>query len=126
VGRSSVAGSKLRSKLEAAGIPEDLIRLAVEMRMGYARRVRTSTYMQPDEVENLEDTVKSAVLSLRARFAAGEPEMTGAKFHSLCIAEMDRLCGYMKPLNVDRSAFIKGYLYDIADRCLLRFDRAQP
>jgi hypothetical protein len=121
---ASASGGKLAKKMEDARLPDDLVNLAVELRRGYAAALRTSQYMKSEERELLQDRVRSEVLSLRARFAADQLATDAPGFHARCVERMDAI---NRELNGgDRSAFLKGCMYDIADRCLLRFTRSSP
>jgi hypothetical protein len=62
-------------------------------------------------------------MSLRARFAAGQLDLDSAAFHVLCLDRMDAVNAERPAGHEDRSAFLKGCMYDITDRCLLRFVR---
>ena len=121
-GSSASSGGKLREKMVSANIP-DLIELAVELRRDYAATMRTSRYMEPEEIKRLQGQVKSEVASLRARNVAGQINLNSKEFHSLCLERMDALNAAQSKLSDDRSAFLKGCMYDIVDRCLHRFDR---
>jgi hypothetical protein len=112
-------------KMLEAGLPEELINLAVEMRRDYAAAVRTPHYMETKEREHLQSQVKSEVVSLRASFVAGQLNLSGAGFHALCLARMDSVNNERSEASENRSAFLKGCMYDIADRCLLRFARPE-
>jgi hypothetical protein len=122
-GTTAPSGSKLRKKMTQAGLPKDLVELAVDMRRGYAVAARTSHYMEAEEGERLEHRVKSELVSLRASFAAGDLDLKGPGFHLLCLNRMDALNAARPARSEDRSAFLKGCMYDITDRCLLRFER---
>ena len=87
---------------------------------------RTSHYMEPTEREALQSRVKSEVMSLSARFVAGQLDIDGAGFHALCLERMDTVNAERAAGSEDKSAFLKGCMYDIADRCLLRFARRAP
>lgn len=123
-GASRPGGGKLRDKMRRAGLPDDLIGLAIDLRRSYAAASRTSRYLAPDDGEHLQNRVKSTVLSLSTRLAAGVLDLDGAGFHALCVEQMDELNASL-PGPDDHSAYLKGCLYDIADRCLLRFDRSE-
>ena len=97
--------------------------MAVDLRLGYAAKVRTATYMEPVLTEALQEKVKSTAQSLSADLAAGLLDLGGAQFHARCLAEMEALNDTRSSGAKDQAAFLKGCLYDIADRCLLRFDR---
>jgi hypothetical protein len=120
---ATISGSKLTTKMMDAGLPDELIKLAIDMRRDYAAASRTSRYLEPKEAERLQSRVKSEVMSLRARFAAGQLDLDGTEFHSLCLDRMDAVNADRGSAVENRSAFLKGCLYDIADRCLLRFAR---
>lgn len=122
-GAATSSGGKLFEKMTEAGLPTELIGLAIQMRRGYAFAARTSHYMEPDEAERLQSRVQSEVLSLRARFVAGQLDLDSAGFHALCLNQMDEVNATRPVGSEDRSAFLKGCMYDIADRCLLRFSR---
>ena len=119
------SGRNLRTKMVKAGLPDEVIGLAVDMRREYARVARTSHYMEPEEVVRLQSRVKSEVMSLRARFVSGQSGLDGVGFHALCVERMDTVNGERSAGSQDRSAFLKGCMYDIADRCLLRFSRPE-
>jgi|GEM_PF-1002239 len=117
------SGGKLTEKMNDASLTGTLVAMALDMRLDYARFVRTSRYMQPDEADHLQGRVKSEVQTLSAKRAAGTLDLDGPAFHSLCMDRMDAINASLPPDQGDRSAFLKGCMYDIADRCLLRFDR---
>lgn len=122
-GTKAPSGDKLRTKMAEVGLPPDLVELAVEMRRDYASIARVSRYMEPLEIEPLQRRVKSEVQSLRARFVAGQIDLDPVGFHSLCLERMDAINDERPEGKDDRSAFLKGCVYDIADRCLLHFTR---
>ena len=109
-----------------AGLPDDLVGLALELRRTYGALARTSRYMDVDEEERLQNRVRSEALSLRSRFVAGQINLDGVGFHSLCVDRMDTINTERRQGSEDQSAFLKGCMYDIADRCLLRFGRPGP
>lgn len=122
-GVAARSGGKLREKMRDAGLPSELVELAVDLRREYAMAARTSRYMETAEKELLQNRVKSEVISLRSRYVAGQLDLDGANFHALCLDRMDALNAERTEGSVDNSAFLKGCMYDIADRCLLRFTR---
>jgi Cap4 dsDNA endonuclease len=122
-GGNTPSGGMLAEKMKAANLPDQLIAMAVDLRLGYAAKVRTPTYMEPDVTEALQEQVKSTAQSLSADLAAGLLDLEGPQFHARCLAEMNALNEARPSGTKDQAAFLKGCLYDIADRCLLRFDR---
>lgn len=125
-GAEAASGGTLTEKMKAADLPNSLIAMAVDLRLSYAAKVRTATYMEPDLAEALQEQVKSTAQSLSADLAAGLLDLEGPQFHARCLAEMNTLNDARPSGAKDQAAFLKGCLYDIADRCLLRFDRVAP
>lgn len=123
-GASAPSGGKLREKMVQAELPSDIVELAIEMRRDYAAIARIPRYMEPEESKRLQRQVNSEIASLRARFFSGDLSLDSAAFYSLCLERMDALSAAQPAANADRSAFLKGCMYDIVDRCLLRFDRS--
>lgn len=122
-GTIAKSGGKLVDKMEDAELSDDLIAMAVEMRRDYAAETRAPRYLEVDDVERLRRRVRSELQSLRARFVAGQIDVDPPGFHSLCLDRMDSVNAERIPGTEDQSAFLKGCMYDIADRCLLRFVR---
>lgn len=122
-GAAAASGGKLVSKMTDAALPDDVIALASELRRGYSAASRTSRYLEPDEVESLQQRVCSEVMSLRSQFIAGELDVSAAQFHARCLERMDAINAERATEAEDQAAFLKGCMYDIADRCLLRFAR---
>lgn len=122
-GAAAKSGGKLVGKMEDAELSDDLIAMAVEMRRDYAAETRAPRYLEVDDAERLRRRVRSEVQSLRARFVAGQIDVDPPGFHFLCLDRMDAVNAERIPGTEDQSAFLKGCMYDIADRCLLRFVR---
>ena len=122
-GVAAPGGGKLRAKMMEAGLPKELVELAADIRRDYAAVARTSRYMEPEEGSRLQSRAKAELVSLRARFVAGQLDLDGAGFHALCLDRMDAVNAARPAGGEDRSPFLKGCMYDIADRCLLRFAR---
>jgi hypothetical protein len=122
-GGSVASGAKLREKMDEASLADDQIRMALELRRDYAQMVRTPRYMSNNDVSAMQLRVKSALASLRSRQMAGDLPGDGTAFHSLCLQKMDAINSELAASADDHSAFLKGCMYDIADRCLHRFTR---
>lgn len=121
----TASGGKLAGKMTEAALPDDVIALASELRRGYSAASRTERYLEPGEAERLQQRVSSELVSLRSQFIAGELDMTAAQFHARCLERMDAINVEWATEAGDRAAFVKGCMYDIADRCLLRFARME-
>jgi len=122
----SPSGGKLQQKMKEAGLPDEMINLAIDLRREYAAIIRTPRFMEVEQVQRLQNRVKSEAMSLRARFVAGQLQVDGVGFHSICLDTMDKINAARPSGTEDYSAFLKGCLYDITDRCLLRFARTTP
>jgi hypothetical protein len=121
-GAAQKSGGKLAEKLAAVGVSDDIIELAVELRRDYGALVRSPRYMETDETRAVQGRVKSDAMSLRTRLMSGVLRTDGAGFHARCVQQMD-IINAERPAGLpDQSAYLKGCLYDIADRCLLRFE----
>lgn len=121
-GASTVSGGKLKQKMMEVGLSQSTIQLAVDMRRMYSAEARSTSYMAPEESEAMQWALKSAVASLQAGRDAGEFDaLSGAQFHDLCVKKVDSLAPVDGTASGRRAAFMKGCLYDITDRCLLRF-----
>jgi hypothetical protein len=114
------SGGKLQEKMSAAGLSRDLIRLAADMRRRYSEEVRAPRYMKADDIEPLQRHVRARVLTLQAKREADELGcIEDTKFHSMCVSSASQVC----PQSDDQKEFLLGCMYDISDRCLLRFTR---
>ncbi len=117
------SGGKLVRKMKVAHLPQDVINLAVDLRRLYTRSVRTPRYADDENTQELLSRVRAEAISLRSRYTAGQLDVDAPTFHSMCLDRMDAINGERPDGEPDRSSFLKGCLYDIADRCLLRFER---
>lgn len=115
------SGGKLRRKMEDAELPDEVIGLAINMRRGYAARVRTPTYMAEGTMDSLVDRVKSELMTLRTQFLGGQLEVGNTGYHAVCVQRIDEICDVEHEYGSNDAAFMKGCMYDISDRCLHRF-----
>lgn len=125
-GAGTVSGGKLADKMDRAQLPDQMIGLARELRRDYSSMSRVSRYSSPEDDNELRFKVKARVQSLQSALICGEIDANGAQFHNLCLKAMDQLNTERPAGTPDRSAFLKGCMYDIADRCLLRFEKGTP
>lgn len=125
-GPNAKSGSRLRKKMGDAGLDEAMIALAIELRCDYSASARTPLYMDSGEGKRLQRMVKSKINSLQSRRASGQLPLNDVAFHTICQDEMDTLDRNLQGGPEDRSAFLKGCMYDIADRCLLKFAGSNP
>ncbi|MEP6020383.1 MAG: dsDNA nuclease domain-containing protein [Paracoccaceae bacterium] len=123
-GASDQSGGKLKTKMQDAKLSGDQIALAIELRREYAEETRTPKYLDTSDVGRLQRRARSEITTLRAQYLAGELALNPSEFYALCITRMDEISAELNVGEEDQSAFLKGCLYDIADRCLLRFTGA--
>lgn len=117
------SGGKLVRKMKAAHLPQYVINLAVNLRRQYAKNLRTPRYADAEDTDDLLSRVSADVLSLSSQYVAGQLDVEPAQFHAMCIDRMDAINAERPAGTPDRSSLLKGCLYDITDRCLLRFER---
>ncbi|CAD5271562.1 conserved hypothetical protein [Bosea sp. 62] len=122
-GVSNTAGGKLSTKLSDIGSEDSQIAMAVDLRRRYGAAVRTSRYMEDGQLERLQLLVQSKMATLRSAYVAGEIDPSGQAFHALCLKEIDQIAQNEIVDGTDAAGFLKGCMYDIADRCLHRFSR---
>lgn len=122
-GAAAKSGGKLAAKMDEAGLADDLIYLALEVRRDYAAESRAPRYLESDVAERLRRRVRSELSSLSARFVAGQIRLDPLSFHALCLDRMEAINAERASDSEDQSAFLKGCMYDITDRCLFRFAR---
>ncbi len=122
-GASDTAGGKLSGKLRDIEAEDNQIAMAVDLRRRYSAAVRTSRYMEDDQIERLQLLVQSKMASLRGAYVAGEIDPSGQGFHALCLKALDEVSQVETVEGTDAAGFLKGCMYDITDRCLHRFAR---
>lgn len=122
-GAALKSGGKLAAKMKNATLPDEIIALAMELRLDYAAESRTPRYLETEETERLQRRVRSEVQSLQSQFFAGHIKLDDPGFHALCLERMDGVNAERCSATEDRGDFLKGCMYDIADRCLLKFAR---
>jgi Cap4 dsDNA endonuclease len=125
-GARAASGGKLADKMYRVPLPSQVVELAKELRRDYSSISRISRYSPPEDEDELRSKVKAKVQSLQSSLICGELSSDGAQFHNLCLKAMDQINGEQSVGAPDRSAFLKGCMYDIADRCLLRFEKGTP
>lgn len=122
----SPSGDKLELKMRAAGLTDEQIALAQELRRDYAAEMRAPRYLEIDDAHRLARSTRSALVSLRAGYVSAADDENGKQFHTRCLGRLDEIAGQGEGEPGDREAFMKGCMYDVTDRCLHRFDRPSP
>ena len=120
---SHSSGGNLVRKMKEASLPQDVINSALDLRRKYTRSLRTPRYADDDITEDLLAQVQAELISLRSRYTAGLLDVDAQAFHVMCLDKMDEINRGRQLREPDLSPFLKGCLYDVADRCLLKFEK---
>jgi hypothetical protein len=118
-------GKSLNKKMKAAGLPSDIIMTAKEARFYYRKETLSPKYMQSKDIYFVEGEVEAMLLGLRSQLDAGKINNSGVKFHALCLGKLNELKTSQKHISSLSLFFLYGCMYNITDRCLHRFIRAQ-
>ncbi len=119
-------GKKLRQKMLEANMPQATIELAQSLRRAYIRERYTPRYMQQEETEQASLRVRSEIATLQGLRAAGKIRLSGAEFHYRCFEVLDPINRDLISRGTDdHGAFLRGCMYDMADRCQVRFMEPQ-
>lgn len=116
-------GGKLARKLTDIGLGETDILGASELRLLYLSEQRKPTYMTPERSKRLSSEVKARLHLLRIRLLNGALQLTGLEFLERCTQELEDLRHRLGDPAPDAS-YMQGAMYDIANRCLHRWDKA--
>lgn len=114
------SGRNLRRKM--SGLPEPVIKTAIEQRRRYSAAVRTPRYMDAGRGEQLGDLLRAELTTLQSEYVAGRVAANSVDFHAACLDQAKRASASRLSDGGD-ATFLQGLLYDIADRCLLDFNR---
>ena len=120
--RLSPAGKNLKRKLDGVMPDDGAIELARDLQIGYLKEARSSKFMGDGEKEAIQAEVRQKLLSLRTRFWNGELSLTPNEFHALCLSEIEAILASETASVPGKSAFATGCMYDITDRCQMRFE----
>lgn len=114
----------LEGKFRDAGITDPAALLsAVELRRRYLAETRSPKYLSLDTRDIVELEALERLHTLKARLNCGELLDDGPRFLARCLAEMEALCSAPANQRVP-AGILKGYLYEIMNRCLHRLNRA--
>lgn len=126
--RQSGAGAQtLQGKMRRAGIPVDVIGTAVDLRVAYLTKRLDHDYVSSSSFKDAEQEVTSTLQHELALLDSGEFSDNGIEFHARCLKELKRLS--QTPTFIRDSVtlpFLQGYMYERTNRCVHRYDRAQP
>lgn len=124
-GGSEAGGRALRTKLKAAGLHEDVVASAEDLRRSYLARWLRPSYLERDVSRGWEDRVRAELIGLRSRLDSGEINESGVQFHTRTIAALETVRGEApKGTELLPTDFFQGCMYYITDICQHRFLRA--
>jgi hypothetical protein len=124
-GGSNAGGRDLRAKLEAAGLPGDIVDSAEELRRSYLSRWLRPSYLERSVAREWEDRVRAELVALRSRLDSGTIDEPGVQFHNRTIAALEGILGEAATERALSKDFVLGCMYYITDLCQHRFLRAE-
>lgn len=115
------AENRLRTKLEAAGIPETLIRAAEERRRAYSNAIYRPQY-SAEPSEHFFEEVNARLSLLLGKFLDdSSQDHTGAQFHIECMKEVERYWSSLPESKRPGLSLALGCMYETTNRCSHRF-----
>ena len=116
----------LKTKLNAAGLDDDAIAAASELRRLYRAKTLDVSYLDLDDMRSWENGVRGVLNRLRASLDTGALSDSGVQFHARALGELQRLArdpSRGQPAPPDE--FLQGCMYHITSLCQHRFVRAE-
>ena len=112
-------GTALRGRLVDAGLGDETIENAWDLRRRYRMPALSSRYLSLEDRERVEADVLARLNQLRSAWNAREFDDTPVQFHSRCLHALDELRGQL-PMDVP-IGILQGMMYDITGRGAHRF-----
>ena len=122
---AQVPGKRLEEKMARALLPTDVVQTALEHRSFYLLEIRRPKYLDVGDRPLLEGEISACLLALRSKLDAGELTDSGTQFHSRCLQQVDAIPSTIGCSKKIPKSFLYGCMYNITDRCLHRFTRAE-
>ncbi len=120
------AHNRLRVKLEAALVPEPLMRAAEDRRRAYTNAIYRPGYSTAPKNTVFEE-LNARLSVLLARFLADETaQMTGEQFHLMCMNEVEDYVATLPEALRPPLYMALGSMYETTKRCSHRFTREEP
>jgi len=116
-------GAVLKGKMKDAGIADDVISNAVELRLQYRIDALTPRYQELGNRRTVDRSVAGTLHLLLVRFDAGQLAATGAEFHAVCLKRLSEMPDTLPIFPEPSREFLFGCMYNITDRCGHRFRR---
>jgi len=118
-------GRLVQEKMARAQIPQDTIETAKEQRRRYREESLKPQYLLTRDLRLIDDEVTAALQDLRSQLDAGTITDLGVQFHARCLQRLTELCDQLPISPKPPLVFLHGCMYNIVDRCLHRFVRAE-
>jgi len=118
-------GMPIQNKMSAAGISQDVIDSANDLRRHYREEILKPQYLKIRDMKLIEGEVTATLHYLRSQLDTGVIVESGSKFHARCLQKLAHL---RKELSISPPlplVFIQGCMYNIVNRCRHRFVRAE-
>lgn len=113
-------GEQLSEKMKLAEIPDDTIENAQLQRRFYRSRTINPSYLDLSRREEIEMNTQAHLHSLVSRLDSGQLDVSGIEFHTICLNLIQELQNDMGDISL---AFLQGFMYSLADRCVHRFTK---
>lgn len=118
-------GRLVREKMARANLPTDVIATANDQRRRYREETLKQQYLKTRDMRLVEDEVIANLHALRSQLDAGIITDSGVEFHARCLQRLSDVRSEL-PLSIPPPlVFLHGCMYNIVDRCLHRFVRAE-
>jgi hypothetical protein len=117
-------GNKIRYKMTRANIPDDAIATAIWLQRNFKKEILTPKYLDISDIDYVEAEVIATLQNLRSKLDSGLLNGSGLDFHAECLKEISKLKDELGRSDIPLSIF-QGCMYNVVDRCLHRFHRAE-
>jgi len=117
-------GNKIRYKMTRANIPDDAIATAIWLQRKFKKEILTPKYLDISDIDYVEAEVIATLQNLRSKLDSGLLNESGLDFHAECLKEISKLKDELGRSDIPLSIF-QGCMYNVVDRCLHRFLRAE-
>lgn len=124
---SGPTAKTLQKTMEAAGLSQDVIQTAEDLRVGYLGKRLDHDYVRNNAFRDAENEVTSLLQYEVARLDSGELPDNGIQFHRRCLDRLKVLSERADfATNSITFAFLQGYMYERTSRGVHRFIRPRP
>ncbi len=115
---------RLEQKLSDAGLDEVCLNVAKDQQRFYLRKKRTTSYLNVEQAEDIEQQVLDVLHQLRSSLDSAKIDATGVEFHHRCLDEVNKLRASQHAGSpASASGYLAGCMYEITARCRHRFTR---